>query len=140
MPVQLPFVVASFSRKLAVAVGVDVVASRNKPLRTALAPACRVIVISRFPETFQSRYTPPENDEMVWVSSTVPLTASLSCTCSPRPLLSQSSKYSSRSCAWPSARLTSTVKLVAEYQTAATRFDEPGTCRARGSEEVFVQV
>ena len=28
------------------------------------------------------------------------------------------------------------MKLVAEYQTAATRFDEPGTCKARGSEEV----
>ena len=80
------------------------------------------------------------NDEIVSVSSTVPVPASLICTCSPRPLLSQSRKYSSRSCAWPSARLTSTVKLVAEYQTAATRLDEPGTCKARGSEEVVVQV
>ncbi len=40
----------------------------------------------------------------------------------------------------PSPRLTSTVKLVGEYQTAATRLDEPGTCKARGSVEVVVQV
>ncbi len=109
-------------------------------MSTALAPAVRVIVITRLPETFQSRYTPLENDEIVSVSSTLPVPASLICTCSPRPLLSQSSKYSSRSCDWPSARLTSTVKLVAEYQTAATRLDDPGTCKARGSEEVVVQV
>ena len=40
----------------------------------------------------------------------------------------------------PSPRLTSTVKLVGEYQTAATRLEEPGTCKARGSVEVVVQV
>ena len=40
----------------------------------------------------------------------------------------------------PSARLTLTVKLVAEYQTAATRLEEPGTCRARGSLVLLVQM
>ena len=80
------------------------------------------------------------NDEIVSVSSTLPVPASLIWTCSPRPLLLQSTKYSSRLCVWPSARLTSTVKLVGEYQTAATRFDEPGTCKARESDEVVVKV
>ena len=40
----------------------------------------------------------------------------------------------------PSVRLTSTVKLVAEYQAAATRLEEPATCNARESVDVVVQV
>ena len=80
------------------------------------------------------------NDKIVSVTSTAPVLASLIWTCSLRPLLSQSSKYSSRSWVWPSARLTSTVKLVAEYQTAATRLDEPGTCKAPVLVEEVVQV
>ena len=66
------------------------------------------------------------------MSSTVPVPASLICTCSPRPWLSQSSKYSSRSCAWPSARFTSTVKLVEEYQTAATPVGRAGHLQGAG--------
>jgi hypothetical protein len=44
---------AAFSLREATA-GV-VAGSKNSPLRTALGPAVRVIVISRLPETFQSR-------------------------------------------------------------------------------------
>ena len=76
------------------------------------------------------------NDEIVSVSSTVPVSASLICTCSPGPGWSQSRKYSSRSCAWPSARLTLTVKLVVEYQTAATRLPA-GVWQGCGGSEVL---
>ena len=80
------------------------------------------------------------NAEIVSVSSTLPVPASLSCTVSARPLLSQSSKYSSRLWAAPSPWLMATVKLVEAYQTAATRFVEPGTCSAGGSLDMVVQV
>ena len=109
-------------------------------MRTAFAPAVRVIVITMLPADRPVQVHADWNDEIVCVFSTAPVPASLICTVSARPLLSQSSKYSSRSCACPSPRLTSTVKLVGEYQTAATRLDEPGTCKARGSVEVVVQV
>jgi hypothetical protein len=80
-------------------------------------------------------YTPDWNDETDCVLSTVPVATLLICTVSARPRLSQSSRYSSRLYAFPSPRLTSTVKLVDENQTAATRFDEFGTWSARGSVE-----
>ena len=84
--------------KLAVEVGVGVdeggVESRNSPLRTAFRalPPVLVTLITRLPETSQSRYTPLAKDEIDSVSSTVPEAASLICTVSARPLLSQSSK------------------------------------------------
>ncbi len=71
------------------------------------------------------------------MSSTVPLAASLICTDSFRPVLGQSRKYSARSCAWPSVRLTLTVKLVPLllYQAAAARLPVGllGFCGARVS-------
>ena len=59
-----------------------------------------------------------------------PRAALLICTCSLRPWSSQSRKYSSRSCVWPSVRFTSTVKLVDEYQQAAMRPVPPASSRA----------
>ena len=80
------------------------------------------------------------NDEIVSVSSTAPVAASVIWTCSFRPWLSQSRKYSSRSCDWPSVMLTSTVKLVLEYQVAAMRPEPPGFWSARLSDVLLAQV
>src|SRR5262249_51197952 len=52
------------------------------------------------------------------VLSTCPVAALLICTCSVRPCWSQSRKYSSRSCVWPSVRSTSTLKLVVHNAAA----------------------
>jgi hypothetical protein len=129
----LPDVVASCLRYVALDEDDDVAGSRNRPLSTALSGPWSVIVITIFPLTLSSRYTPGRNDETVCVLSTAPLLVSLICTCSDRPALSQSTRYSSRSCARPTVRETSTVKLVGASQAAAIEDPAPGTGRTRGS-------
>ena len=116
------------------------IGSRNRPLSTALAPAGLVIVITMLPadRPVQVDARLERRDRLGVQHRAGGGVADLDLLAP--ALLSQSRKYSSRSCVWPSVRLTSTVKLVAEYQTAATRFGAAGTCRARGSVVVVVQV
>ena len=68
----------------------------------------------------------------VSVFSTAPVEALLICTVSLRAVVSQSRKYNSRSCVWPSVRFTSTVKLENEYQQAAMRPEPPATWTPSG--------
>ena len=87
--------------------------SKNRPLSTALGPAIRRDRDQHVPaDRPLAGRRPSENDEIVSVSSTAPVVALLIWICSLRPALSQSRKYSARSCVWPSVRFTSTVKLV----------------------------
>ena len=69
---------------------VDGGASRNNPLMTALAGPRFVTLITTLPLTAHWRYSPPVNDEIVSVSSTLPVSALMTWICSLRPLWSQS--------------------------------------------------
>ena len=68
------------------------------------------------------------------------MAASLSWIRSLRPAESPSSAERARSCAWPSPRLTSTVKLVLADQAAARRPVPSAVRKARGSVVLAAQV
>src|SRR5690242_10477994 len=101
------------------------------PLKTALGPARRVIRNVTLPETFQTRYWPPRNEDTVRLSSTFPLASSTSMR-SLRAAPFQSSRYRATWCLWPSVTLTFMLKLLAAYQAAAMR-PRAGLDRARTS-------
>ena len=99
-----------------------------------------MIVITTSPCTCQSRYTPLANEEIVRVSSTVPVAASLIWICSTRaPGYSRPARTARGRVACPSVRFRLTVKLVAEYQAASIRPVPPGFWSAWGAVVVFVQ-
>ena len=117
-----------------------VAGSRNRPLRTAFAP----------PSRDRDHDMPGPADKVVQVHSRVERRDRLRAQHGAggivgdlhllaRLLLSQSRKYSSRSCDWPSASFTFTWKLVAEYQASAMRRLPWGNCRARGSSVAWDQ-
>ena len=56
--------------------------SKNRPFRSALGPAVRVIVISTFPDIVQIRYSPLTKFDKLWLFSVVFVLASLSVTVS----------------------------------------------------------
>ena len=62
----------------------------NSPLRTALGPASVVNVDHHIPADLPLQVDPPENDEIVSVSSTIPVAALMSWICSTRPAWFQS--------------------------------------------------
>src|SRR5262245_41166191 len=97
----------------------------NTPLATALGPASLVTRNCTWPVTVQLRYWPPWNEDTVRLSNTFPVDGSMTSIRSERLPLSH---------ARPSARLTSTVKLVVEYHVAARRSAGMAAfCRARAS-------
>src|SRR5579862_6552995 len=68
-----------------------VAGSKNRPLTLALPGPLFVTRIVTWPEMLQTRYCPPEKLDTVRVSSTAPVVAFTTSTCSMRPSESQSS-------------------------------------------------
>src|SRR6516165_1258778 len=74
--------------------GLVITGSKNRPLRTALPVLLRLVILMLMsPEPFHTRYSPLLKLDTLSVSSTVPVVASVICTCSLHAALSQSSRY-----------------------------------------------
>jgi len=85
-----------------------------------------VSVITTWALILLSRSTPPENDEIVRVSRTTPVAASLIGIRSLRPQLSRLVVDNARLCAWPSVVLAAQVTV--DWQERASKTSDCSTC------------